>query len=128
MNYVLAAIAAIWMVDGLSLVVAPDLVISKVREVLALSPRILKWEGLATLLGIILVLGTHKVLYQPLWVLVGSAMIIKGVFLAFGPEPWRHRVLEWCLRREEIDYRLWGLGLCALAILMLHALGWFQAD
>ena len=128
MKYVLAAIAAIWIVDGLSLVVAPTLVITKMREVLALSPKILKWEGLATLLGIILVLGTHDIPYQPLWALVGAAMIIKGLFLALGPEPWRHRVLEWCLRREEIDYRFWGLGLCALALVMLHALGWFQAS
>jgi hypothetical protein len=23
-----------------------------------------------------------------------------------------------------VDYRFWGLGLCTLAVLLLHALGW----
>ncbi len=127
MKYVLAAIAGIWMADGLSLLVAPRHVITRMREVLAFSPSILKWEGIATCLGIVLVLGTHELQYQSLWVTAGAVMVLKGLFLALGPEPWRNRVLEWCLHREEVDYRFWGLGLCLLALLLLHALGWIPA-
>jgi hypothetical protein len=54
----------------------------------------------------------------------GTAMIVKGLFLALGPARIRKDVLEWCLQREDVDYRFWGLGLCTLAILLLHALGW----
>lgn len=124
MNYVLAAIAGVWMADGLALLVAPQRVIARVREVLTLAPTILQWEGVAALLGMILLFGTEGLRYQPLWVMAGAAMVMKGVFLAVGPERWRRPILEWCLRREDMDYRFWGLGLCALALLLLHALGW----
>lgn len=124
MKYVLAAIAGIWMADGLALLVAPSQVIARMREVLALSPTMLRWEALASGLGVILLLGTEGIRYQPLWMIAGTVMVAKGLFLAVGPERWRHVLLQWCLHREEVDYRFWGLGLCALALLLLHALGW----
>lgn len=124
MKYVLAAIAGVWAADGLSLLLAPRHVVTRVREVLAISPAVLRWEALATCLGIVLIVSTKELRYQPLWVITGIAMIVKGLFLATGPEPWRRRILEWCLTREDIDYRFWGLGLCALALLLLDALGW----
>ncbi len=124
MKYVLAAIAGVWAADGLSLLLAPRHVVTRVREVLAISPAVLRWEALATCLGIVLIVSTKELRYQPLWIITGIAIIVKGLFLATGPEPWRRRILEWCLTREDIDYRFWGLGLCALALLLLDALGW----
>jgi hypothetical protein len=50
-------------------------------------------------------------------------MGIKSSLLAWGPAPWRESLLNWCFSREAIDYRFIGLGLCALAVLLLHALG-----
>jgi uncharacterized protein YjeT (DUF2065 family) len=126
MKYVLAAIAGIWMADGLALLVAPRFMITRVREVLALTPAMIRWEGLAVLLGILLLVGADGLHYQPLWMVTGAAMVTKGLFLAAGPERWRKGVLEWCLQREDVDYRFCGLGLCALAILLLHALGWLR--
>jgi uncharacterized protein YjeT (DUF2065 family) len=128
MKYFLAAIAGIWMADGLALLVAPRHVIARVREVLSLSPRMLRWEGVAASLGILLVIGAQELHYQLLWTIAGLTMLLKGLFLAAGPDQWRHQVLEWCLRREEVDYRFWGLGLCMLAILLLHALGWVGSE
>ncbi len=125
MEYVLAAISGIWIADGLSLLVAPKQVIARVREVVELSPRILKWEAFASLLGLILLLGTQDLSYHLLWLIIGASMVLKGLFLAWGPEPLRDRVLTWCLQRDDIDYRFWGLGLCTIAILLLHALEWF---
>ncbi len=127
MKYVLAAIAGIWIADGLSLMLAPRLVMARLREVLALSPKILKWQVLVAALGVMLVLGTQDMKFQSLWWVVGLAMVIKGLFLALGPEYWRHKILEWCLHREDVDYRFWGLGLCTLAVLLLHALEWLEA-
>ncbi|HJU03573.1 MAG TPA: hypothetical protein VJ692_00370 [Nitrospiraceae bacterium] len=128
MRYVLAAIAGIWMADGLALLVAPRQVIARVREVLTLTPRILRWEAVAASLGILLIIGSRDLHYRLLWTIAGLTMLAKGVFLAMGPFQWRHQVVEWCLRREEVDYRFWGLGLCTLAILLLHALGWVGAQ
>lgn len=128
MKYVLAAIAGIWMADGLALLVAPRHVIARVREALALSPALLRWEGLAVGLGILLLWGTGGLRYQPLWMVTGLAMVVKGVFLAVGPERFRTLVLEWCLRREDVDYRFWGLALCTLALLLLHAVGWLEDE
>ncbi len=124
MEYVLAAIAGIWMADGLALLVAPQYVIARVREVLALSSAMLRWEGVAVGLGLLLLLGSRGLPYQLLWAITGGAMVVKGLFLAVGPERWKKGVLEWCLQREDVDYRFWGLGLCTLALLLLKALGW----
>lgn len=128
MKYVLAAIAGVWMADGLALLVAPRQIIARMREVVALSPAVLRWEGIAVCLGLVLLLGTGGVPYQPLWLVTGVAMIFKGVFLTSGPDRWRKPLLEWCLEREDVDYRFVGLWLCTLAILLLHALGWFHGQ
>lgn len=124
MKYVLAAIAGVWMADGLALLVAPRHVIARVREFLAGTPAVLRWEIVAVGLGVILLIGTQNLSYQPLWTITGVVMVLKGAFLTLGPEPWRQGVVEWCLRRDEVDYRFVGIGLCTLSILLLHALGW----
>ncbi len=112
------------MADGLALLVAPRHVIARVREFLAGTPSVLRWEIVAVGLGVILLLGTKNLSYQPLWAITGVVMVLKGAFLTLGPEPWRQGVVEWCLRRDEVDYRFVGIGLCTLSILLLHALGW----
>ncbi len=114
------------MADGLFLLVAPKIVIGQLRELLARSPWILNWQTLVAGLGLLLVIGSQGLQFQPLWAIVGSVMIVKGGFLALAPDPVKRQVLDWCLHREDIDYRFWGLGLCTLAMLMLHALGWLR--
>ena len=57
MTYVLAAIAGIWMADGVALLVAPRHVIVRVREVLALAPSLLRWGLLGGWLVVTLVLS-----------------------------------------------------------------------
>ena len=124
MSYILAAIAGIWMADGLALLVAPRVIMARVREVVSLSPNMLRLEVVAVSLGIILVIGGAGLHYEPLWTIAGLTMVAKGLFVSLGPEPWRQRVLQWCLQREDVDYRFWGMALCTLAILLLHAIGW----
>jgi hypothetical protein len=94
------------------------------RQSLIVAPGFLKWGGLAGLLGLVLIVLTHDVAYQPLWVVVGLSMVVKGVFLYAGSDLWRLRIVKWCLERETVDYRLWGLGLCTLSILLLDAMNW----
>ncbi len=128
MIYVLMAIAGIWMADGLALLVAPGRVMSLLRASLTTSPTLIKWSSLAAVLGTILILGSEGLPYQPVWVITGLAMIGKGIFLLWAPDPLRQAVVKWCLGREPIDYRFWGLGLCALSILLLDALGWLKSQ
>ena len=66
--------------------------------------------------------------YQSLWMVTAGGMIAKGAFLSIGPHSWRGPVFDWCVSREDMDYRLWGLGLCTLAVLLLHALGWIGSN
>ena len=112
------------MADGVVLLVTPERMIATLRQSLIVSPGFLKWGGLASLLGVFLLVGTTGMPYQPLWMFVGLSMVAKGIFLYAGPDLWRLRIVKWCLERELIDYRIWGLGLCALSILLLDALGW----
>lgn len=122
--YILAAVAGIWMADGVCLLIAPRPLIAKLRDVFAQSPSLFRWEVVPLILGLVLIAASQDFRYQPLWTVAGSAMIGKGLFLLASPASLRQPVLDWCLSREEVDYRFWGLGLCTLAILLLHALGW----
>jgi len=122
-QYMLAAIAGIWMADGLALLGFPLLVIKRVQDSLQHSPQLLRWEAVGIGLGAILILWSGSLPYQPLWWITGHVMIVKGCFLAWGPATWRRPLLSWCFSREAIDYRFLGLWLCLLAVLLLHALG-----
>jgi hypothetical protein len=121
---VLALLAGIWLADGLSLLIAPRWIMNRIREVISQSPGIFRWETLAIAAGLALLILGMDLAYQPLWMITACGMIGKGLFLWLSPTRLRTRVLEWCFAREEVDYRFWGLGLCALAVLLLHALGW----
>ena len=122
-RYLLAAIAGIWMADGLVLLGFPLLVIKRIRDSVHQRPQLLRWEAVGIGLGAILLLGTTQLPYQPLWWTTGVAMIMKGCLLTWGPAAWRDPLLQWCFTREAIDYRFFGLWLCMLAVLLLHALG-----
>ncbi|MGA6827767.1 hypothetical protein ACO9S2_09165 [Nitrospira sp. NS4] len=123
-EYALAAIAGIWLADGLSLLVAPRFVVERVRETLQGNPSLLIWQLVSVVAGIVLLVGTLEFRYQPLWTLTATSMMTKGLFLAWGSPAWRAIVIGWCLQREDVDYRFLGIGLCTLAVLLLHALGW----
>ena len=121
---VLFFIAGLWMADGLALIVAPERMIATLRESLIVAPGFLKWGGLASLLGLVLLVTTKGVAYQPLWIIVSLTMVAKGIFLYAGSDLWRLRLVKWCLEREPVDYRIWGLGLCTLSVLLLDAVNW----
>ena len=122
--FLLFFIAGLWMADGVALIFSPQRVIMTLRHSLAASPGFLRWGGIAAFLGLLLLVGTWKLAYQPLWIIVGFSMIAKGVFLYAGSDLWRLRIVKWCLEREAVDYRIWGLGLCTLSVLLLDALNW----
>ncbi|MBX3236208.1 MAG: hypothetical protein KF814_08655 [Nitrospiraceae bacterium] len=124
MRYLLAAIAGIWLIDGLTLILFPLVVIRKLQETLVQTPRLLRWEAIGIWFGLILILFTSHLPYQPLWWTVGCVMVAKSWFLAWGPSNWRGLLLTWCFHREAVDYRFLGLWLCTLAVLLLHGLGW----
>jgi hypothetical protein len=127
-EYTLAFLAGIWAADGLSLLIAPRAVIHRVREAVALTPGIFRWQILAIGAGVALFILGFNIAYSPLWMITAFAMMAKGFLLWLGPVELRARVLEWCLNREDVDYRFCGLGLCTLALLLLHALGWIGQE
>lgn len=127
-DYALAAIAGIWLTDGLSLLLAPRFIVERLREVISQQPTIWTWQWLSVVAGAVLLVTGLSLPYQPLWLLTALAMLAKGLFLAIGPTTLRTRLVEWSLSREEIDYRFVGIGLCTLAVLLLHALGWLGQE
>ena len=119
-------IGGIWFADGLLLLAFPRFIITQLRETLTESPTLLKWEWLAVVKERIILVAEQNLVYQPLWIITAATMIMKGLFLSMGPSEWRTPILDWCLNREDVDYRFWGLGLCMLATLLFHALGWIS--
>ena len=124
MSYLLMAIAGLWMADGLALLVAPLRTVVLVRQALSTSPSLLKWSGLTLVGGMILLLQASDLPYQVLWMVTGFAMVAKGGFFLLSNDDMRQSVLQWSLSREAVDYRFWGLGLCTLSLLLIHASGW----
>ena len=124
MSYLLMAIAGLWMADGLALLVAPLWIVGQVRQALSTSPSLAKWSGLTLVGGMILLLQASDLPYQVLWMVTGLAMVAKGGFFLLSNDEIRQSVLQWGLSREAVDYRLWGLGLCALSVLLIDACGW----
>lgn len=124
MSYLLMAIAGLWMADGLALLVAPLRIVGQVRQALATAPSLPKWSGLTLVGGMILLLQASDLAYPGVWMVAGFAMVAKGGFFLLSNDDMRQFVLEWCLSREAVDYRFWGLGLCTLSVLLIHACGW----
>jgi hypothetical protein len=123
-EYALACLAGVWLADGVALLTAPRVVMNRVREIVLNKPGLFRWQSLAVPAGLALLIVGSDLPYGLLWIMAGSGMIVKGLLLWLGPGTLREQVLEWCLTREDVDYRIWGLGLCILAVLLLHALGW----
>ena len=123
MRYLLMAIAGLWMADGLALLVAPLRMIALLKESLVSSPSIVNWSGLSAVLGVILLGQGGGLPYHPLWLLTGLAMLGKGIFFLWASDEQRSVALQWCLKREAVDYRFFGLGLCTLSLLLLNAVG-----
>ncbi len=124
MSYLLMAIAGLWMADGLALLVAPLWIIGRVRQALLASPSFTKWSGVTLVGGMVLLVQASDLAYQGLWMVTGVAMVAKGGFFLLSDDEARDSVLKWCLNRDAIDYRLWGLGLCTLSVLLIQACGW----
>ncbi len=127
-SFVLGALAVIWMTDGLALLIAPRYIVKYVREMIAQSPSIYRWGVFSAVAGTALSVFSFDLLFHPLWIGVGIAMMLKGCGLWLAPERLRDPVVTWCLSREDVDYRFVGLGLCGLAVLLLRALGWIGAS
>ena len=122
---ILAMLAVIWAIDGLALVFTPRTVIGLLRDYLDRDGGLGRWWGLSGLMGLALLVLPDTFRFQPLWLFVGGAMAVKGLFLGLAPETWRKPAVAWSLSREEVDYRLWGLTLCTLALLLGSGLGVF---
>ena len=53
-DYALAAIAGVWLVDGLSLLLVPRFMVERLREVIRQQPTIWTWQWLSVLAGAVL--------------------------------------------------------------------------
>ena len=123
-EYALAALAWIWLADGMALLVSPRFIVTQILELLQQPRAILRRKLLPIIGGVFLLFAALELPYQWLWIVTAGGMIARGAFLSIGPHSGREPVIDWCVGREDIDYRFWGLGHCALAVLLLHALGW----
>jgi uncharacterized protein YjeT (DUF2065 family) len=125
LHEILVMLAVIWVIDGVALVFTPRTMIDLLRDYLDRGGGLARWWGITGLMGLALLILPSTFRFQPLWLIVGGAMAGKGLFVGFAPETWRKLAVTWSLSREDVDYRLWGLALCTLALLLGSGLGIF---
>jgi hypothetical protein len=83
-DYALAALAGIWLTDGIALLVAPRYIITQACELLRQFPTIGRWEFLAIIAGVFLFFAAQDLPYQWLWQVAAGGMVAKGTFLSIG--------------------------------------------
>jgi hypothetical protein len=127
-EYALALIGGMWLVDGLALLMVPRFVIDHVRTAIQITAVLRPWQLFSVAVGTVLFWAGIGLRYQPLWICAAGVMVCKGLFLAFASAQKHDQLVAWSLGREDVDYRFWGLGLCTLALLLLHALGWIGQE
>jgi hypothetical protein len=125
-DYALAAFAGIRLADDMALMLAPRYIITHVRELLQQSSVILRWELFSIIGGVFLLFSLQELPCQWLWMVKAGETSAKGAFLSIETRSWRGPANDWCVRRQGINYRFRGLGLCTLAVLLLYALGWIS--
>ena len=118
LHALLLTLCAVWLLDGVALLAHPRGVITALRQFVEVQGGVQRWWALTSGLGLVLFWLPAAFPHRSWWILVGSLMLAKGAFLGTAPDRWRSPVLAWCLTREEVDYRFWGLGLCTLAIVL----------
>lgn len=123
-EYALAFLAGVWLADGVSLLIAPRALLNRLKEITSTSPGIFRWQILTITAGIVLFIFGFDLPYQLLWIVTSLGMIVKGLFLWLSSSAYRRMAIEWMVARDDVDARFMGLGLCTLAMLLLHALGW----
>lgn len=102
--------------------------IGQIRQPLVASPLLGRWSGVTLVAGMILLLDASDLTCRGLWMVIGVAMVVKGGFFLSSNEDTCRSALQWRVNREAVDYRFWGLGLCALSMPLIHALGGFGAQ
>ena len=107
-----------------ALLVAPCYIITQGRELLQQSLRYCGGSFSRSSEASSCSSPVQELPYQWLWMVTAGGIIAKGAFLSIGTHSWREPVIDWCVGRKDVGYRFWGLGHCALAVLLLHALGW----
>ena len=85
-DYALAALAGVWLADGIALLMAPRYIITRVLELLQQSPAILRWELVAIIGGVFLFFAAQELPYQWLWMVTAGGMIAKRAFLSIGTQ------------------------------------------
>ena len=96
----MAALAGVWLADGIALLVAPHYIITPVHNLLQQSPAILRWELVAIIGGVFLFFSAQELPYQWLWMMTAGGMNAKGAFLSIETHSWRGPVIVWCIGRR----------------------------
>lgn len=124
----LGILATVWVLDGLALLANPRGLITLLGDLVERHGHRRRWWAVTSGLGLPLLWLPTTFPYRPLWFAVACLMVAKGLFLGLAPERWHRPLLAWCLSREDVDYRFWGLGLCALGIVLWHSLGTMHVE
>ena len=95
-DYALAALAGVWLADGIALLVAPRYIITQVLELLQQPLAILRWELVTIIGGVFLFFAAQELPFQWLWMVTAGGMIAKGAFLSIRPHSSCGPVIDWC--------------------------------
>jgi len=119
-GFLFSFIGVVWFSIGLGLVIAPAWVI-EILELLA-SDEFLQFVLLQVgmVISLIVLIGTEGLRFRALWIVIGCAGIVQGLFLIGAPISRREAFLSWCFKRPFWEYRAWGFVLVSVSMALAY--------
>ncbi|MDD5085559.1 MAG: hypothetical protein PHE61_05925 [Candidatus Omnitrophica bacterium] len=118
MSWILFAIGAMWLAEGLLGLFAPE----KVRGILSEYFNTYSVRSISIILFILggfLIVSAHASRIPLIIVIFGSIVMMKGVGVLFLPFRWVDGLLKWWLKAPDLWYRAWAVFVLFLGCFLL---------
>jgi len=121
MQYFLYSVALLWVVFGIGLMLLPE----RVRKLYERFGKIKNTKSLGAIpiaFGLLFFLSMDDLRVESIGYALGLMAIFKGFYLLIIKEKQVKEVMDWWIKSPVPVFRMWGMFLMALAIILLSVI------
>lgn len=118
MQYFLYVMVAIWSVFGLGLMIAPKFTL-KLYKNIGLKRNLKPWFLLALMVGALFFFSMQNLKINTFGYAMGLLAVFKGLYLLAIKKEKVREIFEWWLNAPVEIFRIWGMLLVCLALVLL---------